>query len=133
MDFTQLNSKKDAPYSHIPIFYFVFTPLLFTLLLSEYNSNSRKTILLPKRSKYQPQTKRRSFLNKTKSHHFSFITCFIICKLILVYYLFADKSEPKQRMQVSSLAEYNFDGMEFLEFQNKSKNYLNIFYYQIHA
>ena len=39
MDFTQLNSSKDAPYFYIPIFYFVFTPLMFTFLLSEYNSN----------------------------------------------------------------------------------------------
>ena len=48
MDFTQLNSSKDAPYFYIPIFYFVFTPLMFTFLLSEYNSN-------------QPRTKKRPF------------------------------------------------------------------------
>ena len=29
MDFTQLNSSKDAPYFYIPIFYFVFTPLVY--------------------------------------------------------------------------------------------------------
>ena len=43
------------------------------------------------------------------------------------------KSEPKKGIQVSSLTEYEFDGLEFLEFQNKSNNYLNIFYYQIYA
>ena len=32
MDFTQLNSSKDAPYSYIPIFYLVFTPLMLTFL-----------------------------------------------------------------------------------------------------
>ena len=53
MDFTQLNSSKDAPYFYIPIFYFVFTSLLLTFLLSEYNSNNRKTILLIQGSKYQ--------------------------------------------------------------------------------
>ena len=64
MDFMQLNSSKDPPYFYIPIFYFVFTPLLFTFLLSECNSNNRKIILSLKRSKYQPQTKKKSFLNK---------------------------------------------------------------------
>ena len=133
MDFTQLNSSKDEPYFYKPIFYFVFTQLLFTFLLSEYTSNNTKTILSRKRSKYQPRTKERSFLNKTKSHHFSFTTCFIICKFILVYYLLKYKSEPKQGMHVSSLTEYRFDGLELLEFQNKSKNSLNIFHYQIYA
>ena len=33
MDFTQVNSSKDAPYFYIPIFYFVFTPHLFTFFL----------------------------------------------------------------------------------------------------
>ena len=51
MDFTQLNSSKDAPYFYIPIFYFVVTPVLFTFLLSEYNSNNRKTVLSLKRNK----------------------------------------------------------------------------------
>ena len=129
----QLNSTKDAPYFYVPTFYFVFTPLLFTFLLSEYNSNNRKTILSLKRSKYQSRTKKRSFLNKTKSYHFSFTTCIIICNFILVYYLRAYKSETKQGIHVSSLAEYKFDGLEFLEFQNKSKNYLNIFLYQVYA
>ena len=133
MDCTQLNSSKDAPYFYIPIFYFVFTSLLLTFLLSEYNSNNRKTILLIQRSKYQPRTKKRSCLNKTKSHHFSFTTCFIICKFILVHYLLAYKSERKPGMHVSSLTEYKFDSLEFLEFQNKSKNSLNIFHFQIYA
>ena len=118
MDFTQLSSKY-APYFYIPIFYFVFTPLLFTFLLLECNSNNRKTILSLKRSKYQPRTKKRFFLNKTKSHHFSFTTCFIICKFILVYYLLACKSKPKEVVHVSSLTEYKCDGLVFLEFQNK--------------
>ena len=87
MDFTQLNSSKDAPYFYIPIFYFIFTPLLFTFILSECINNNRKTTLSLKRSKYQPQTKKRSFLNKTKSHHFSFTTCFISCKFIRTIYL----------------------------------------------
>ena len=94
MDFAQLNSSKDSLYFYLPIFYFVFTPLLFTFLLSEYNNNNGKTIVSLKRSKYQPRTKGRSFINKAKSHHFCFTTCFIICKFILVYYLFACKSEP---------------------------------------
>ena len=105
MYFMQLNSTKDAPYFYVPTFYFVFTPLLFTFLLSEYNSNNRKTILSLKRSKYQSRTKKRSFLNKTKSYHFSFTTCIIICNFILVYYLRAYKSETKQGIHVSSLAE----------------------------
>ena len=102
MDFVQLNSTKDVTYFYIPIFYFVFIPLLFTILLSEYSSNNRKTILSLKRSKYQPRTKRRSFSNKTKSHHFSFTTCFVVCKFILLYFLLAHKSECKQGIHVSS-------------------------------
>ena len=58
MDFVQINSSKDAPYFYIPILYFVFTPLLFTFLLSEHNCDNRKTILSLKRSKYQLRTKR---------------------------------------------------------------------------
>ena len=58
-------------------FYFAFTPLSFTFLLLEYNSNNRKTVLSLERTKYQPRTKERSFSNKSKSHHFSFTTCFI--------------------------------------------------------
>ena len=45
MTFAQLNSFKDAPCFHIPIFYFVFIPLLFTFLSSKYNSSNGKTIL----------------------------------------------------------------------------------------
>ena len=89
-----------------------FTPLLFTFLLSECKINNRKTIISLKRGKYQPRTKKRSFLNKTKSHHFSFTTCFIICKFIIY------KSKPKEGIHVSSLTEYKFNGLEFLEFQN---------------
>ena len=133
MDFTQLNSSKDAPYFYIPIFYFIFTPLLFTFILSECKSNNRKTIISPKRSMYQPRTKKWSFLNKTESHHFSFTTSFIICRFILVFYLLAYTSEPKETIYISSLTEYKFGGLEFLEFQNKSKNSLNIFHYQIYA
>ena len=132
MDFMQLNSSNDTPYFYIPFFFF-FTPLLFNSFLLECNSNNRKTVLSPKRSKYQSQTKKRSFLNKIKSYHFSFITCFIICKFILVYYLHVYKSQPKPGIHKSSLTEYKFDGLEFLEFQNKSKNSLNIFHYQIYA
>ena len=36
-------------------------------------------------------------------------------------------------MHVSSLTEYTFGGLEFLEFQNKSKNSLKILHYQIYA
>ena len=50
-----------------------------------------------------------------------------------MYYLLAYKSEPKEGIHVSSLTEYKFDGLEFLEFQNKSKNSLKIFHYQIYA
>ena len=84
MDFTQLNSSKDAPYFYILICYFVFTPLLFTFLLSECKSNNTKKIISLKRSKYQLRTKKSFFKNKTKSHHISFTTCFIIRKFILV-------------------------------------------------
>ena len=73
MDFTQLNSSKDAPYFYIPIFYFVFTPHLFTFLLSECKSNNRKIIISLKRSKYHPRTKKKSFLNKTKPHLIIFL------------------------------------------------------------
>ena len=41
----------------------------------------------------------------------------------------ACKSEPKQVIHISSLAEYNFDGLEFLEFQDKAESSLNIFHY----
>ena len=85
---------KYAPYAYISGF-FVFSPLLRTFLLSDYDSNNSKTILSPKRSKYQLKTIR-YFLDKTKSHHFSFTTCFIIWKFILEYYLRARNSEPKQ-------------------------------------
>ena len=84
MDFTQLNSSKYAPYFYIATFYFASTPLLFTFLLSKCNNNNRKTILSLKRSNYKPRTNKTCFLNKTKYHHFSFTTCFIICKFILV-------------------------------------------------
>ena len=120
LDFTQLNSPKDTPYFYTPIFYLVFTPLLFTFLLSEYNSNNRKITLSLKRSKHQPRTKKKFFSNKTKSHHFSFTTCFIICKLILVYYLLAYKSKPKQDIHVSSLIEYKFDGLGFSKIKIKN-------------
>ena len=50
-----------------------------------------------------------------------------------MYYLLAYKSAPKQGMRVSSLTEYKFYGLEFLEFKNKSKNSLNIFHYQIYV
>ena len=133
MNFRLLNSSKDAPYFYLLIFYFVLTLLLFTLLLSECNSNDRKTILSLKRSKYRPLTKKISFLNKTKSYRFSFTTRFILCKFIFVYYLLAYKSEPKQGIHVSSLTIYKFNGLDFLEFQTKSKNSLNIFHYQIYA
>ena len=53
--------------------------------------------------------------------------------LSFVYYLLAYKSEPEQGIHVSSLTEYKFDGLEFLEFQNKSKNSWDIFHYQIYA
>ena len=65
MNFTQPKGSKDAPSFYIPMFYFVFTPLLFTFLLSECNRNNRKTTLSLKRSRYQPRTKKRSFANKT--------------------------------------------------------------------
>ena len=113
MDFTQLNSSKDAPYFYILIFYFVFTPLLFTFFLSQCNSNNRKTMLSLKRSKYQPQTEKMSFLCKTRFHHFSSATCFTICKFILVYYLLAYKSKPNKGIHVSSLTKYRFNGLEF--------------------
>ena len=58
MDFYATSSKY-APYFYMPIF--VFTSLLFILLLSECNSNNRKNILSLKRSKYQPQIKKKSF------------------------------------------------------------------------
>ena len=98
MDFTQLNSSNDAPYFYMPVFYFVFALLLFNFLLSECNRSNRKTTLSLKRSKYQP---------RTMSHHFFFTTCFIICKFILVYYLFRISLNQSK---VSSLAEYKFDG-----------------------
>ena len=50
-----------------------------------------------------------------------------------MYYLLPYKSKPKQGIHVPSLTEHKFGGLEFLEFQNKSKNFLNIFHYQIHA
>ena len=50
-----------------------------------------------------------------------------------MYYLLAYAFEPKQGTHISLIAGYNFDGLEFLEFQNKPKNYLNIFHYQIYA
>ena len=53
IDFAQLYSTKDAHY--------FFTPLSFTFLWLEYNSNNRKTILSLERTKYQPRTKERSF------------------------------------------------------------------------
>ena len=107
------------------------------LSFSECNSNNRKTVLSLKRSKYQPQTKKRSLtkkvLNKTSSLITPFTTCFTISKFILVYYVLAYKSEPRQGIHVSSLTEYKFNVLEFLEFQNKLKNYLNIFHYQIYT
>ena len=48
-----------------------------------------------------------------------------------MYYIPVYKFEPKQGIEVLSFAEYKFDGFEFFEFQNKSKNPLNIFHYQI--
>ena len=104
-----------------------------TLVYFTFISNNRKTVLSPKKSKYQSRNKRRSFLNKTKSCHFSFTTCFIICKFGLVYYLLGYKSKPKQGIYVSSLTEYNFHALQFLEFQNKSKYLLNILHYEICA
>ena len=88
-----------------------------------FHSTLVKTTLSLKRSKHQPQTNKRSFLNKPKSHHFSFTACFII----LVYYLLAYKSKPKEGTQVSSFVEYKSIGLEFLEFQNKLQISLNIF------
>ena len=85
------------------------------------------TTLSLKRSKHQSQTNKRSFLNKSKSHHFSFTACFIVFKFILVYYLLAYKSKPKEGTQVSSFIEYKSIGLEFLEFQNKLQISLNIF------
>ena len=49
-----------------------------------------------------------------------------------MYYLLAYKSEPKEGIHVS-LTEYKFGGLEFLQFQSKSKKSLNIFHYQIYA
>ena len=40
-------------------------------------------------------------------------------------------SEPKEGIQVLSLTDYEIDSLELLEFQNKSKNCLNIFDYQV--
>ena len=114
-------------------FFILFSPLLFTFLLSENNSNNRKIVLSLKWSKYQPRTKKRSFLNKTRSHHFFLTTCFIICKFTLKHYLLAHKSKPKQGIHISLLTGYKFNGLEFIEFQNKSKNSLNICHYQIYA
>ena len=131
MDFTQLNSTKVTPYFLYPNFLFWFYSTLVYFHLIRIRQYNRKTILSLKRNKYQPQTKKKALLDKTKSHHFSFTTCFIICKFILVYYLLVYRSEPKQGIHVSSLTEYKFDGLEFLEFQNKSKISLNIFHYQL--
>ena len=50
-----------------------------------------------------------------------------------MYYLLAYAFEPKQGTHISLIAGCNFDRLEFLEFQNKSKNSLNIFHYQIYA
>ena len=44
---------------------------------------------------------------------------------------FRRTSERKQGIHVSWLTEYKFNSSEFLEFQNESKNYLNIFHYQL--
>ena len=41
--------------------------------------------------------------------------------------------EPKQSTHASLITGCNFNGLEFLECQNKSKNSLNIFHYQIYA
>ena len=41
--------------------------------------------------------------------------------------------EPKQGTHVSLITGCNFNGFEFLEFQNKSKNSSNIFHYQIYT
>ena len=127
MDFTQLNSTKVTPYFLYPNFLFWFYSTLVYFHLIRIRQYNRKTILSLKRNKYQPQTKKKALLDKTKSHHFSFTTYFIICKFILVYYLLVYRSEPKQGIHV--LTEYKFDGLEFLEFQNKSKISLNIFHY----
>ena len=41
--------------------------------------------------------------------------------------------EPKQSTHASLITGCNFNGLEFLECQNESKNSLNIFHYQIYA
>ena len=73
-------------------------------------------------------TSLKSFSNKTKSPHFSFATCFIICKFILIYFLLARKSKWKQGTYASSLTEYKFNSLEFFEFQKQIKKFFEIIY-----
>ena len=116
-------------------FYFLYfhSTLVFFAFLSEYKSNSRKIILSLKISKYQPGTKRWYFLNKKKFSSFLFCNLFhhlqvyprILSTCVYVW--------PKQGTHASLITGCNFNGLEFLEFQNKSKYSSNIFHYQIYA
>ena len=88
------SSVKNISYPLIQAEYHGFLLCIYVLLVLCLFSKNKKTIIVLKRQKYQPQNTK-GFLAKKKLHQFNRMGWVITFRIIHTYFLVAYKSEKK--------------------------------------